>query len=389
MELPCTHDWHPECAVPDISFGHGPASCCQKLAALPAPIPPSPRGTSAPAAALKDSAPKPSLVHEALQKFHEFHFRRRAFDYEQALSIKMPLEDYIEFKKHLHGGGEESDKFPNYSYDTSRSLLFTEHMAGPLHEKLVSMIVKGLNITKSRLPSDIRTRIEVVRNQKFNGFKGLYEGSRKIPDLALQVANEEGDMEVKFVVEVGLTETYTKLVDDARLWLEGIETVSLVMLVKLEEAPIYQCPIRNLSQQRLAKINFPPSNQIAGHHFLLESRYGPAIFNGFTWVGKVSGFFEFWALDQSTKLATCMSSRNDISMMPNNLESGLSLSRLMDVDEKYDEEIFFNWEEYIHTIDRCIKETAAYRCREGLNDAKKRAGGLDTDYQPLSQASSA
>jgi len=182
-------------------------------------------------------------------------------------------------------------------------------MAGPLHEKLVSMIIKGLILAESRLSSSIGTEIEVVRNQRFFVFNGVHEGSEKVPDVALQVTNNKGKMEVKFVVEVGVSETHQKLVEDARLWLEGTKTVSLVMLIKLEETPVYQCPIRNYTEDTLAKMNFPPLDQIVEQDFVLASPYGPAIFKEFTWVGKVSGFFEFWKLDPITKRATCISSR--------------------------------------------------------------------------------
>ncbi|PUU77483.1 hypothetical protein B9Z19DRAFT_891396, partial [Tuber borchii] len=294
------------------------------------------------------------------------------------LSIKMPLKDFIEFKKHLHGGSEESNKFPNYSYDTSRSLLFTEYMAGPLHEKLVSMIHKGLNIAESQLPSSIRTKIQVVRNQKFIVHNGVHKGSEKVPDLAFQVTNNKGKMEVKFVLEVGVAETYEKLIEDARLWLEGTKTVSLVMLVKLEETPVYKCPIRDFTEETLAKINFPPFNKIPEQDFLLASPFGPAVFKEFTWVGEISGFFEFWKLDPVTKLATCISTRM----------VSYSLRDLIDIGEEHDKAIYFDWKEYLGILPPSIKELAVYRCSCAIRDIARKANGLDSDYQQPSQAGS-
>ena len=67
-----------------------------------------------------------------------------------------------------------------------------------------------------------------------------------MPDLALGIKNNMGVGEVKFVAEVSFSESYEELVQDAKLWLGGNGTVSLVMLVKLGEDPCYRS-IQNLT----------------------------------------------------------------------------------------------------------------------------------------------
>ncbi|PUU73530.1 hypothetical protein B9Z19DRAFT_1135038 [Tuber borchii] len=304
--------------------------------------------------------------------------------------MKLSHQDFVEFKRILHGDGEEEDDgFPKYSYYASSSSLLTERPAGALHEKIVSIISDGFVYSRGRLPRNIATKISVVGNQTMKRFEGTHRGSRKAADVAVQVTNDNGNREVKFVAEVGVAETYDKLTDDARLWLEGTQTVSLVMLVKLEESPVYQCPIRKLSEKELKRMNFPATNQIDGSNFLLASQYGPAIFNGYTWVGKVSGYFEFWGIDPTTKLAKCITSTNNISEMEKNPESGLYLSELIDIDEEHDEEIYFDWVNFLETLKETIKEMAVDRYVEALDDAEERANGVDKDYQQPSQASSA
>ena len=81
-----------------------------------------------------------------------------------------------------------------------------------------------------------------------------------------------------------------KLVKDAKVWLEGNETVSLVKLVKLEEDPYYRCPMQNLTESEFAELEFPPMNEIMHQPFVLSGLYGPAVYKGFVWVGKISGF---------------------------------------------------------------------------------------------------
>jgi len=97
-----------------------------------------------------------------------------------------------------------------------------------------------------------------------------------------------------------------KLVKDARVWLEGNETVSLVKLVRFKlEDPCYRCPMQNLTESEFAELEFPPMNEIMHQPFMLsgllakrKSGYGPAVHKGFVWVGNFSGFFEFWALGE-------------------------------------------------------------------------------------------
>jgi hypothetical protein len=42
---------------------------------------------------------------------------------------------------------------------------------------------------------------------------------------------------IKFVLEAGLSETYTQLIEDIRLWLKGIRQVSIIGLLWVHIAP--------------------------------------------------------------------------------------------------------------------------------------------------------
>jgi len=57
------------------------------------------------------------------------------------------------------------------------------------------------------------------------------------------------------------------------------------------------------------ELEFPPWDEIRNQPFALSGPYGPAEYKGFVWVGQISGFFEFWALDPVTRLASRITTR--------------------------------------------------------------------------------
>jgi len=127
--------------------------------------------------------------------------------------------------------------------------------------------------------------------------------------MALEIWDPAGCCKTKFVLEVGLAETYAMLQEDTRMWLEGREDVSAVMLVKLQEDPDYCCPTRNLSDQDLAQQKFLGYSAIKRHDFMLESAYGPAVYNEGTWVGSITGFIEIWKREPVSGYAICTGDR--------------------------------------------------------------------------------
>jgi len=95
--------------------------------------------------------------------------------------------------------------------------------------------------------------VSIVTITKYEEFQGIYTWSERVPELALNVYSDMRSEEVKFVAKVAFLETYEQLVQNAKLWLEGNETVSLVMLVKLEEDPCYRRPMQDLTESDISK----------------------------------------------------------------------------------------------------------------------------------------
>ena len=91
---------------------------------------------------------------------------------------------------------------------------------------------------RSNIPANLQDETTVIWEEDYNGFGGPWEGSRKRLDFAIQVRNADGEDDIKFVLEVGLSEPCDQLVKDARLWLEGTQEVSMV-------SPIYKVSYYN------------------------------------------------------------------------------------------------------------------------------------------------
>jgi hypothetical protein len=177
-------------------------------------------------------------------------------------------------------------------------------MPSALHESIVSVFSDGFALAKSTLPASIRTKIHTIGNQDINGFKGQYKGSNKTADLGVEFQNAAGELEMKFVLEVGFSETYEDLVRDAKMWLDGNPEVCVFVLAKLEESPDYRCPVRHLDDEDFEQLEFPEGSELRTLDFNLEGEHGPVIYKGLVWVGRISNaYMEVWKRDPVTNLA--------------------------------------------------------------------------------------
>jgi hypothetical protein len=63
-------------------------------------------------------------------------------------------------------------------------------------------------MSKATLPEDLREQTSVSWEVKTNKFGDQWAGSRKRPGISLEVRNTNRRLELKWVVEAGLSETY-------------------------------------------------------------------------------------------------------------------------------------------------------------------------------------
>jgi hypothetical protein len=107
-------------------------------------------------------------------------------------------------------------------------------------------------------------------------FGDQWEGSQKRPDLALESVNADGTPEIKWVLETGFSKDYKRLVQDAKLWLEGYLEVSMVILVKFHKMPLYRCPVS--PQDDLKQLGIPHKVvQLLFNDFVSDGEYGPML----------------------------------------------------------------------------------------------------------------
>ncbi|RPA96292.1 hypothetical protein L873DRAFT_1925324 [Choiromyces venosus 120613-1] len=338
-----------------------------------------------------DRHPGPEMTNseECVQKFNHWRSRKGEFSSpewcEKELTMGMSMRDFILFKKIL--GTDQDEKFPKYSYNSSTSTLTIRCMSNAVHENLVSVISNGFVAAKLSLPAHIRNNVETVGNQLFDEFHERYAGSMKVPDTALKITNAAGKTEIKFVLEVGFSEEYEKLVEDVTMWLEGCDDVCVAMLVMIQEAVKYECPTRHLSDEEVTELEFPSWQDITQESFdLLEAR-GPAVYKGLTWVEAISGWVEIWRRDPQSRLAARSGDRMGL-LGPTIGQVRFRLREFLDVRPEHDREITFDWDGCLNRLSYSIRELAAFRCREMLIDREGRADIRDPDYQPPSPISS-
>jgi hypothetical protein len=85
-----------------------------------------------------------------------------------------------------------------------------------------------------------------------------------------------------------LLEASPSLIKDAKHGLDGNRNASVVMVVKLEESPIYRNPIQDMDDEEL-----PEVTGIGPDDFSQLRPAGPVTYRGLTWIGTINGVVGF------------------------------------------------------------------------------------------------
>ena len=154
------------------------------------------------------------------------------------------------------------------------------------------------------LPDSISERVTIDPNVRVENFEGGYEGSAKVGDLRIVFREPDKETcEAIFALEVGFSQSYDSLVQDAKLWLEGQPKVSVVALIKLEETPKYQNPILKLGDEELEQLELLDPKKIQLQDFIVDNR-GYITYRGLIWAGVITeASVEVWRRDAITRLA--------------------------------------------------------------------------------------
>jgi hypothetical protein len=258
-------------------------------------------------------------------------------------------------------------------------------MASPIHQSIISHLNDEIITSRATLPAYLRQQTQVLWGQKFDAFEDQRSNSEKLPDLSIRVCNTDNEMELKWVLEVGDSETYEHLKNDIQLWLEG-GSVTQVTIVRFCETPRYCRPLpiydetgEELDPRKVLGIPLD-FKAIRQKDVTLEGDYGPASYKGLRWVEQISEvWMETWVRDIHDKAIQC-SNRIDL-LRANKVE--LEFGDF--VPPGYPQTITINLEEFRLNLQRSIQEMAVARCRKALRDYLKRHGellGEDPDYQP-------
>lgn len=192
-------------------------------------------------------------------------------------------------------------RYPRLYFDASRSAMIIQYRPSPLHQNLPMIFSEIFFPIKSTLPAAVRTRILVYANLDTNSFTGRYTGSQKRADLEVSLRDENGNRNVRLVLEVGFAESYEDLIRDAQLWLEGMRSVRVVVLAKYQESPPYKNP---LSEEDEETLQLKDASAVKSSEFTMQGEYGPITYVGFTWAGRISeAFIEIWRRHPTTGTA--------------------------------------------------------------------------------------
>ncbi|KAH0556238.1 hypothetical protein GP486_005834 [Trichoglossum hirsutum] len=211
-------------------------------------------------------------------------------------------------------------------------------------------------------------------------FQKKYSGSSKTPDLAVWFVREDeddpcrDDNKLGFVAEVGFSENYPSLVEDAKLWLEGKPEISIAMIVALEETPRYKCPVKGEGSDSL-----PQGPDIL---FEVKGEFGPVVLNGMVWAGEITdAFTEVWIRDPVTGLAIRNGDRINLLPPAELPQLEFKMSDFIDVSPDEDIVISFNWSRFRRGIRGNVKELAQDRYDRLMEKLLEDAEDGDGEYK--------
>ncbi|KAL1965263.1 hypothetical protein VTN77DRAFT_5865 [Rasamsonia byssochlamydoides] len=281
----------------------------------------------------------------------------------------MPREDWSKLSTDLRFS-ETDQKYPQYEYNASTSNLVIKLMPTPVHDAIVPIFMNGFFRARDDLPEDIKWSATLSTNENFNDFAGEYSGSQKVTDLNFMVEDASGTDQPRFILEIGHSETYEELLEDAKLWLNGNHNVSVVVLVKLIETPAYHCPLRHPDTNDRIRLGIPAGpSQLRGEDFLMAGEYGPITYRGLTWMGKMSEvFMEVWRRDLTSGVLVQEGPRIDLLSPAANLSHvTFQRSDFVPIQPIHDNTIRFEWQEFHHQLKKAMRRLAVFRCRQMIN----------------------
>lgn len=285
-------------------------------------------------------------------------------------------------------------------------------MPSGIHENCASSFIARHAVAVELLPPNIARRMKATGSQRIGTFTGAYKGSKKEADVLFKYQQQNQKLQYTCAVEIGFAETYEELVEDARLWIEGRHDIKTVVLIKVEEDPLYRSPIHKLQDDEIEALDLPHFPDLDTSMVVLEDRadgFGPLQIRNLTWVGRMSAFLEIWKANATTGFAELQGDRQvsctsyECSRIQQTLIlTPYPLKYFMGVDNEIaeldirihdlypigpadggDERLPLTWDLLRHDIEAARYELAVERCQEMLNKLANREDNInDPEYIP-------
>ncbi|KAK9482646.1 hypothetical protein V1527DRAFT_447029 [Lipomyces starkeyi] len=239
--------------------------------------------------AIMSSSSSPALPEEELFQ-HALDFLGDN-EPEQCLRVQLPLDKYEELQRHAESlYGEKKYPYVDYCSNTSTVIIYTT--PSPLHGMFSASLQSELyhvarneliRLSKPELARKLKAFGESSKRPIFGGYNSRIS---KVPDGGLIYTLTRQDV-LTVVIETGLSETYEKLQNDAKLWLEGAHC-QMAIIVCLEEQPKFKYPKKTTHNASL-EIYDDFENVIADTS--TENPFGPYMYNDHAWFGKLDEAF--------------------------------------------------------------------------------------------------
>lgn len=213
-------------------------------------------------------------------------------------------------------------KLRTFTYDPVRGALTLIAISRPLHDAVGRFLSKT---TMSWMAGGFLSESELEHVSSYSVLRihpsfisSQLPAWTKYPDGALLFEAPNDDDVPVVIWEVGFSENYAALVDDATQWLCRSEgAVRLVILVKLDEdtTALQDTRKTNACKERLRKLAVQFGNEAGKSEFgIIDSQHQPEDISDAEqyeclknklvvddWVGPLSAFLEFWVLSASGK----------------------------------------------------------------------------------------
>ncbi|KAK9489273.1 hypothetical protein V1508DRAFT_445674 [Lipomyces doorenjongii] len=263
---------------------------------------------------------------------------------EQCLRAQLPLDKYEELQRHAESlYGEKKYPYVDYCSNTSTVIIYTA--PSPLHGMFSASLQSELyRVARNEL---IRlNKPELARKLKAFGessdrpiFGGYNSRISKVPDGGL-IYRLDHENVLTVVIETGLSETYEKLQNDAKLWLDGSHC-QMAIIVCLAEQPKFKYPKKSTYNASLA-IYDDFRNTMACTS--TKNPFGPYMCNGHAWFGKLDeAFAVVYKRDEderTTKSEPYWLVRDGIFLVEDDtLDTGVTLGDIIPRDEAADADI--------------------------------------------------